>query len=164
VLLSFPRRQDGFYTVPLAVAAVDQQGSVTFHHSLRLQRNQMRKHVRAEIKVDVVVRPLASAGGGGLRPGTPLAVKASTVDVSGGGLAFLANEKFEAGDVLDLSFSLPRANLRGVHGKVLRVSVVRTSTGDQHRHHVEFVQIDEGQRSSIVAFVLSQQRQIYRWR
>ncbi|GAI71199.1 unnamed protein product, partial [marine sediment metagenome] len=84
------------------------------------------------------------------------------VNVSGSGIRFVVDEKFEIGDIVALRLSLllvskTRLNLLG---KV--VSVRKTDTAGKYSISIHFIDLSEEDREKIVKYVFKKQRKLLR--
>jgi c-di-GMP-binding flagellar brake protein YcgR len=164
IKFTFARRNDGMYGVPVRVMRVDGRGNIDVGHTLSLRRNQLRQYVRIEASFSAKARLIRTDEPDSNQVKRGESVDAKLSDISGGGLSFLCERSFRAGDVITLSFSLPNARFAGVASKVLRISLQEGKTVTYFKHHVQFVDIDQRKRDQIVKYVFEKQRQISQWR
>lgn len=84
------------------------------------------------------------------------------VDISGGGLRFVANFKYEEGSTIYCSYSLPgNANDKEYEMicTVLKVSELESRPG-LYEHRIQYVYIDETSREDIIHFIFEEERKI----
>jgi len=164
--LSFARQHDGWYDIDMTVAAADSIGWIELHHTMALNRRQLRQDVRIEaafpLKFRLVRTPDASEKE---RLGAaPQTVKVS--DISGGGLSFTTDSPLTPEDVLSLSFQLPDNVVSGVQAKILRISEQTDKEKDttSYCHHMQYVNIDPVQKEKIIKYVFERMRKNNQWR
>lgn len=163
VAVSLTRGGDAEYIFQTAVLNVraEKPPLVYLQHTRQLQRKQLRNHVRLDVKVNLRFRVIGSKSqnrSSELQEGTIL-------DVSGGGLSFRHTQMFMVGDLLSLNFDLGSSSLRGIGGKVLRISEL-PAKGDTplYKHHIEFVNIQAPMREKIIRYIFEKQREENQWR
>ncbi|MBD3420341.1 MAG: hypothetical protein GF398_09520 [Chitinivibrionales bacterium] len=161
---AFARQNDGVYGIPLTVKAADGSGLIRFDHSLELKRNQLRQYVRMEISATVRIRLLKTADPEKSEIPLREQVECKMVDISGGGLSFLAERALKPGDIISVGFALPGAAFNGIASRIVRVSLQEGKTTTFKRHHVQFVKMDVARREHIVKFIFEKHRQISQWR
>ena len=84
------------------------------------------------------------------------------VDISGGGLRFVANFKYEEGSTIYCSYRLPgNANDKEYEMicTVLKVSELESRPG-LYEHRIQYVYIDETSREDIIHFIFEEERKI----
>lgn len=84
------------------------------------------------------------------------------VDISGGGLRFVANFKYEEGSTIYCSYCLPgNANDKEYEMicTVLKVSELESRPG-LYEHRIQYVYIDETSREDIIHFIFEEERKI----
>lgn len=84
------------------------------------------------------------------------------VDISGGGLRFVANFKYEEGSTIYCSYNLPgSANDKEYEMicTVLKVSELESRPG-LYEHRIQYVYIDETSREDIIHFIFEEERKI----
>ncbi|OGP21362.1 MAG: hypothetical protein A2054_08200 [Deltaproteobacteria bacterium GWA2_55_10] len=85
--------------------------------------------------------------------------EAREVNISGGGLRFLSNDKFESGDRLVLKTFLPTY----AHVIRLRCEVVRCEPGGKgYEVAVKYTDLDETTRDKIIKYIFARQRKLLR--
>lgn len=85
--------------------------------------------------------------------------EAREVNISGGGLRFLTNDKFESGDRLVLKTFLPTY----AHVIKLRCEVVRCApAGKGYEVAVKYTDLDETTRDKIIKYIFARQRKLLR--
>lgn len=94
-----------------------------------------------------------------LQPGKPIR-RSVIVDLSGGGLRFMSNQKYETGSMLYISYNLIKGSIRKQYelvGKVLSVRAIENRPGTWE-HRVQYYNIDEGTREEIIQFIFEEER------
>lgn len=94
-----------------------------------------------------------------LQPGKPLK-RSVIVDISGGGIRFMSNQKYETGSMLYISYNLITQSSRKQYeivGKVLSVNELANRPG-AYEHRVQYVNIDEAVREEIIRFIFEEER------
>jgi c-di-GMP-binding flagellar brake protein YcgR len=95
-----------------------------------------------------------------LRPGERV-YACHTVDLSGGGARFVAEEVFEKDALLECTFSLKRRGALTVDGCVVRVTE-QSSEGPRYCASVQFVNIEERLRRNIIKYIFGEQSKEHR--
>ena len=96
-----------------------------------------------------------------LQPNRPIK-RSVIVDISGGGIRFMSNQRYEPGSMIYCSYDLVRGSDRKkyeVVGKVLDVREVETRPGT-FEHRVQYYNIDEATREEIIKFIFEEERRI----
>ncbi|WP_029232106.1 flagellar brake protein [Butyrivibrio sp. VCB2006] len=94
-------------------------------------------------------------------PGTSLQ-KSVVVDISGGGLRFVSNFRYEEGSTIYCSYRLPgNANDKEYEMvcTVLKVSELESRPG-LFEHRIQYIYIDETSREDIIHFIFEEERKI----
>lgn len=94
-----------------------------------------------------------------LTKGLPLK-RSIIVDMSGGGLRFLSNQRYEPENLIYCSYHLLREGekkLYQVVGQILNVKELKNHQG-MFEHRVQYVNIDETVREEIIKFIFEQER------
>lgn len=132
-----------------------------------LRRNQRREYYRFSCALEMCSRNLEeeeiqaieSKVPYTLVPGLPL--KRSVIaDISGGGLRFLSNQKYEPESLLYCSYHLVLNNVRKLYevvGKVLSAKEVENRPG-VYEHRVQYINMEEGKREEIIKFIFQEER------
>lgn len=81
-------------------------------------------------------------------------------DISGGGLSFLHEQSLRLGDLVSLSFDLPGQVFAGITGKIVHLTLLEGKGAQVFKHHVQFVNIDQRKRESIIKYVFEKERQL----
>ncbi|MBQ7616364.1 MAG: flagellar brake protein [Butyrivibrio sp.] len=88
--------------------------------------------------------------------------KAVVVDISGGGLRFVANFKYDEGTTIYCSYSLP-GNVNNKKYEmicnVLKVQELESKPG-LFEHRIQYIYIDENDREDIIHFIFEEERKI----
>lgn len=132
-----------------------------------LRRNQRREYYRFSCALEMCSRNLEEEEIQALEsqipytlvPGLPL--KRSVIaDISGGGLRFLSNQKYEPESLLYCSYHLVINNVRKLYevvGKVLSAKEVENRPG-VYEHRVQYVNMEEDVREEIIKFIFQEER------
>ena len=94
-----------------------------------------------------------------LVPGLPLK-RSVIVDISGGGLRFVSEQKYEPESLIYCSYHLivdGNRKLYEVVGKVLGAKEIENRKG-VFEHRVQYVNISEGAREQIIKFIFQEER------
>lgn len=94
-----------------------------------------------------------------LQPGKPMR-RSVIVDISGGGLRFMSNQKYETGSMLYIGYNLIKGTVRKQYelvGKVLSVREIENRPGT-FEHRVQYHNIDENSREEIIQFIFEEER------
>lgn len=94
-----------------------------------------------------------------LQPGKPIR-RSVIVDISGGGLRFMSNQKYEPGSMLYISYNLVKGTVRKQYelvGKVLSVREIENRPGT-YEHRVQYHNIDDNSREEIIQFIFEEER------
>jgi len=118
----------------------------------QINRIQKRNHVRLPVELEVQYAPVNQAG----KKEAPLVfAKASTVDISGGGMKLMVRHPIEEKEMLTLKFYLPLR--RGLEHLILRALVNRCIEVDpqtqKYQLSLEFDSINRRQQDIIVRFI-----------
>lgn len=132
-----------------------------------LRRNQRREYYRFSCALEMCSRNLEeeeiqaieSKVPYTLVPGLPL--KRSVIaDISGGGLRFLSNQRYEPESLLYCSYHLVLNNVRKLYevvGKVLSAKEVENRPG-VYEHRVQYINMEEEKREEIIKFIFQEER------
>ncbi len=132
-----------------------------------LRKNQRREYYRFSCALEMCSRNLEeeeiqaieSKVPYTLVPGLPL--KRSVIaDISGGGLRFLSNQKYEPESLLYCSYHLVLNNVRKLYevvGKVLSAREVENRPG-VYEHRVQYINMEEEKREEIIKFIFQEER------
>lgn len=94
-----------------------------------------------------------------LVPGLPLK-RSVIVDISGGGLRFVATQKYEEGSLIYCTYSLTVRGLNKQYdlvGKVLSVGELEKQPG-MYEHRVQFINIEPAVREEIIRYIFEEER------
>ncbi len=94
-----------------------------------------------------------------LQPGKPMR-RSVIVDISGGGLRFMSNQKYETGSMLYIGYNLIKGSVRKQYelvGRVLSVREIENRPGT-FEHRVQYHNIDESVREEIIQFIFEEER------
>lgn len=132
-----------------------------------LRRNQRREYYRFSCALEMCSRNLEteelenieSNQMYNLVPGLPLK-RSVIVDISGGGLRFISEQKYEEGSLIYCSYHLLVNGTRKLYelvSKVLEVKPVENRKG-VFEHRVQYVNISEGMREQIIRYIFQEER------
>ena len=96
-----------------------------------------------------------------LQPGLPLK-RSVIVDISGGGLRFISEQKYEPDSLIYCSYDLVKSGQRKkyeVVGKVLSVKELGNKPGS-FEHRVQYYNLDVGTREEIIRFIFEEERKL----
>lgn len=132
-----------------------------------LRKNQRREYYRFSCALEMCSRNLEEEEIQAIEnkvpyslvPGLPL--KRSVIaDISGGGLRFLSNQKYEPNSLLYCSYHLVINNVRKLYevvGKVLYVREMENRPG-VFEHRVKYINMEEEKREEIIKFIFQEER------
>ncbi len=134
-----------------------------------LQRLQRREYYRFSCALELKSRIFseeeveAIRRNWGLLIGTSKPLQRSViVDISGGGLRFVANFQYEEGSTIYCAYRLP-GNINNVEYEmvcnVLRVQELENRPG-LYEHRIQYAYIDETSREDIIHFIFEEERKI----
>jgi len=161
VMITFLRHGDGGYSVPATVCGVE-AGKFSVYHTLKFTRNQNRKHIRLEASLPLAYRVVQYSDPD--KKPTADSFKARTVDISGGGLCFIADIPLQMGDEVLMSLQIPGYSMGGIKARIVKEVTVEGKTGTQHKHLTQFMEIEAQQREKIVKYIFEKQREMLQMR
>ena len=94
-----------------------------------------------------------------LVPGLPLK-RSIIVDISGGGIRFISNQKYEAGSMIVCNYKLlveGEQKEYNIVGKVLRNKELENRPGD-YEHRVQYVNLNTVEREEIIKYIFDEER------
>ena len=131
-----------------------------------LRKQQRREFYRFSCVLDMGSRPISpeeveeiDTKGADFTPGM-LLQRSVVVDISGGGLRFVANFSYEPGMLILCCYTLNidgRSKVFNLVGKVLSIREVDGRPG-VHEHRVQYVDIDKNDREEIIRFIFEEER------
>lgn len=132
-----------------------------------LRRNQRREYYRFSCALEMCSRSLETEEIESIEhdaiyslvPGLPLK-RSVIVDISGGGLRFISEQKYEEGSMIYCSYHLLVNGTRKLYelvSKVLEVKPVENRKG-VYEHRVQYVNISEGMREQIIRYIFQEER------
>lgn len=132
-----------------------------------LRRNQRREYYRFSCALEMCSRSLETEEIDSVEhdqmyslvPGLPLK-RSVIVDISGGGLRFISEQKYEEGSLIYCSYHLLVNGSRKLYelvSKVLEVKPVENRKG-VYEHRVQYVNISEGTREQIIRYIFQEER------
>ena len=132
-----------------------------------LRKNQRREYYRFSCALEMCSRTLEEEEVKALESKRPyelvsgLPLKRSViVDISGGGLRFVSDQKYEPESLLYCSYHLisnGKRKLYEVVGKVLEAKPIENRKG-MFEHRVQYVNIEEGVREQIIRYIFQEER------
>lgn len=96
-----------------------------------------------------------------LQPGLPLK-RSVIVDISGGGLRFMSNQRYEPESLIYCTYNLLKGGQRKkyeVVGKVLSARQLENKPG-VYEHRVQYYNLDEDTREEIIKFIFEEERKL----
>ncbi|MDR0331015.1 MAG: PilZ domain-containing protein, partial [Chitinispirillales bacterium] len=163
IRLAFLREGDAAYSVSARVRDAEAAGLINFFHTMKLLRNQHRQYMRLDINMPIKYKVIERIDSEERAFTDEFA--AHTIDISGGGVCFIADVPLAAGDTILLTLSIPGATLSGIRSKILKVLPVEgKGAATRYRHLVQFVLIEQQQRDKIVKFIFEKQRTLLQMR
>ena len=132
-----------------------------------LRRNQRREYYRFSCALEMCARSLETEEIEAIEhdemfnlvPGLPLK-RSVIVDISGGGLRFISEQKYEEGSLIYCSYHLLINGTRKLYelvSKVLEVKPVENRKG-VFEHRVQYINISEGVREQIIRYIFQEER------
>ena len=132
-----------------------------------LRRNQRREYYRFSCALEMCSRNLETEEVDAIEkdemfnlvPGLPLK-RSVIVDISGGGLRFISEQKYEEGSLIYCSYHLLVNGTRKLYelvSKVLEVKPVENRKG-VFEHRVQYINISEGVREQIIRYIFQEER------
>lgn len=132
-----------------------------------LRKYQRREFYRFSCALEMCARPLIEEemksieqkDSFDLTPGLPLK-RSVIVDISGGGLRFVADQEYEQGSLLFCNYQLlldGEDKEYSLVGKVLSVRAVENRPGT-YEHRVQYVDIDVEKREEIIRYIFQEER------
>lgn len=132
-----------------------------------LRKNQRREYYRFSCALEMCSRSLEAEEIQAIENKTPyelvpgLPLKRSViVDISGGGLRFVSNQKYEPESLIYCSYHLIVDGVRKLYevvGKVLGAKELENRKG-VYEHRVQYVNISEGVREQIIKYIFQEER------
>ncbi len=132
-----------------------------------LRKYQRREYYRFSCALEMCSRTLVEEEVKSLEENHPMILQPNMpikrsviVDISGGGLRFMSNQKYEPGSMLYCSYDLLKGGERKHYEMVGKVLAVRTleNRPDTYEHRVQYVNMNEAQREEIIQFIFEEER------
>ena len=134
-----------------------------------LRKYQRREYYRFSCALEMSARTLEeeeiqvieSKNALELQPGLPLK-RSVIVDISGGGLRFMSNQRYEPGSFIYCTYNLLKGGQRKkyeVVGKVLSARGMDSRPG-VYEHRVQYYNLDEDTREEIIKFIFEEERKL----
>ena len=131
-----------------------------------LRKYQRREYYRFSCALEINTRELEEAelsaiekNSNYLVPGLPLK-RSAVVDISGGGLRFVATYKYEKGRLIFCRYTLLVNHVEKTYeivGKVLSVKELENRPGE-FEHRVQYINLDKESREEIIRFIFEEER------
>jgi hypothetical protein len=159
VTINLTRNGDGYYTILTEVLEVNLiEGKIVLGHTVELDRNQLRKHVRMIVSLPVKCRVI-HRGAQGVMPTVGQFVQDPImIDIGGGGVAFVSEEELDPEDLISLSFTLIKKSY-SIKGVVVAVIPQEGNRGMRYKHRVAFKDTQQSDVESIVKYIFEKQRE-----
>jgi len=157
--LYFSFTRDGMYNIPMHIFDIPEKGLFRARHTLKIEKNQLRKSVRIDIKnspVHVKLSQRISHSKDKILPSGE-AFKGYICDISGGGFCFKASKSLCESDIIRVSFKLDRYSFDFIEASVVRIVKINEK-GNKFRHHAQFIRLSNINREHIIKFIFNQQR------
>ncbi|MDD2972125.1 MAG: flagellar brake protein [Lachnospiraceae bacterium] len=131
-----------------------------------LRKFQRREYYRFSCALEMETRPLeeeevsaVEKNGDNLVPGLPLQ-RSIVVDISGGGIRFVADRQYEVGSLVYCRYQLIiHGNVKeyNVVGKVLNSHELEKRSG-MYEHRIQYLNITEAEREEIIRYIFEEER------
>jgi c-di-GMP-binding flagellar brake protein YcgR len=162
--IRFTRRGDAEYTLRTRVLGVEND-RLCLEHVVGLERRQLRKFVRIDVNLPVLIKVVKIANqSGSTASGAPIEYEGRMSDLSAGGTSVRVAFRITAGSVIKIDFDLPGTSFRGVVCKVIRV--VEQNRGKElfYQHSLAFDDLDSQMQEKIVQYAHKRQLEELQWR
>ena len=135
-----------------------------------LRKHQRREYFRFGCMLELKVRELKSEevqaaenGKNLIVPGLPLR-RAIASDLSGGGMRFVTNERYEEGSYVYSNFNLTSEGTTREYEVVSKVMTTLEvpNRPDEYEHRVQFANMDRDTREEIIRYIFEEERRIRR--
>lgn len=132
-----------------------------------LRKFQRREYYRFSCALEMCARPLVEEeikaveqkDAYFLTPGLPLK-RSVIVDISGGGLRFMSDQKYEAGSLIYCNYHLVSEGENSeceIVGKILSAKELENKKGT-YEHRVQYVNMGAGEREKIIRYIFEEER------
>lgn len=159
ITVNFTRNGDGYYTVMMKVISIDlAKGKVVLGHSIDMDRNQLRKHVRMIVNLPLKCRVINRSSRDRLPAPGQMVEESILIDIGGGGLAFISEQELDPDDTVSLVFALSRKTY-AIKGSIVAVIPQEGNRGVKFKHRVAFKAVDQSDVEHIVKYIFSKQRE-----
>ena len=157
--VKFTRQQDATYCAELDIHSINTgEKTISFFHTITLERHQARKYARIFIDTPVQCRIIKRTD----EKATPAAgeILEDTVlcDISGGGLSFNANVPLGIDDIAIFSTTLQKQKF-AMKGKIISVSAQESGHYVFYKHRVVFYNPKQSDIERLVKFIYEKQRE-----
>ncbi len=135
-----------------------------------LRKYQRREYYRFSCALEMSARPLVEEeikaveqDSYYLTPGLPLK-RSVIVDISGGGLRFVSDQRYEPGDLIFCTYHLlvdSKKKECEIIGKILSTKELENKKGT-FEHRVQYVNLDVDDREEIIKYIFKEERKIMR--
>lgn len=132
-----------------------------------MRKYQRREYYRFSCALEMCARPLVEEEikaieqneGNYLTPGLPLK-RSVIVDISGGGLRFVSEQRYEPGSLIYCTYHLimkGQNKVCEIVGKILAVKEIENKKGT-FEHRVQYVNMDVDDREDIIKYIFEEER------
>lgn len=159
VVLEYTRQGDGVYTVQTEIVDNDiSTGTLQVLQTTKMDRKQFRDNVRMSLDLPLQCRLLHRQKADRTTPLGKLVENSFILDVSGGGMAFIADTELNKDDRVSLSFSLNKRKFV-VKGEIVGVMSKERRGEVRFKHRVAFKDINHSDADAIIKFIFEKQRE-----
>lgn len=119
-------------------------------------KSELREFFRIDVLQRIRVYPLIKTDGKNSEPvySRDKAVDGICINVSGGGIKFLSETKFELGAIIDIDFSHFIEGLDSIGGKVIRCDL---NNKNMYEVGVNYIDLKDNQRDKIIKYTFKRQ-------
>lgn len=159
VTINLTRNGDGYYTILAEVLDISvAEGKIVLGHTIELDRNQLRKHVRMIVNLPVKCRIVHRVAKGAMPAVGQFVDEPVMIDIGGGGIAFVSEQELDPEDMVSLSFTLSKKTY-AIKGVVVAVIPQEGNRGVRYKHRVAFKDTQQNDVESIVKYIFEKQRE-----
>ncbi len=159
IIMTYTRQGDAIYTVPVEVYSDNAStGMLRVMQTVEMERKQFRNDVRLSVDLPLQCRLLHRIKANKNAPLGKLIQNSYILDISGGGIAFIADTELKKGDRLSLSFALNREKVV-LKGEVVGIMKKERRGETRYKHRVIFKDPKRKDTDLIVKFIFEKQRE-----
>lgn len=136
----------------LKLLTVERQGGIT--------KVQRRSYYRLDTLIEVKYRPLVPDTGA-YRYQKPFK-KSLAVNLSGGGICLLLDDRFETGDMVECEMTYDQIKNIRFYGRVVRFDESDREGKFRFKAGVAYIEIEENDREAVVRYIFKEQRKLLR--